>query len=645
MDKRIAVLITSEIIINKVKTICKQQSLEYPLMLAHFEQLAQYGKEAIDNGAKVFISRGRSAVFLKQFFTLPVVMLRFTYYDFVVAIQEAQNYSNRIVIVGYKDSWFAPLERYRDILSNPRTLYLHTHKELNETMQSLAEEGVEVIIGGKTATDVARRYGLKTVNIGIEDSSILDSIEEAQHLLRIELQHTEHMATVNAILNSTSEGVIAVNNNGIVTSINASARDIIKKDCTGESFAEISGNDLIRSAISTKKPLRNELLEFEGTLCSVSSSTINLDNKSGGVVFNIQPVNVVQSLDQNIRSKQSQSGNIAKIQFEDITGSSKVMNTTIKKAKKFSQSDSTVLILGETGTGKEMFAQSIHNYSKRAGGPFVAINCAALPQSILESELFGYAKGAFTGANTSGKMGYFEMAHTGTIFLDEIGEIPLDMQTKLLRVLQEKELRRVGDRKVFKVDIRVIAASNQNLKSMVERGEFREDLYYRLAVLELYIPSIRQRKEDVIQIVELILSEIIEEQSLQPIRLSNEVKSLLPNIDWCGNVRQIRNIVERMVAMCDNGVLDKSLLEEALNVGGKMPYRKMPKTNNFRPISEAEKLAVAKALKIEKGNRKQAAIRLGISKTTLWRRIKYINTEFPGFLEEVYYKDILNASK
>lgn len=237
-------------------------------------------------------------------------------------------------------------------------------------------------------------------------------------------------------------------------------------------------------------------------------------------------------------------GHIAKHYFDDIIHESEVVKRTIDIAKSYSDVDSNILIIGETGTGKEMYSQSIHNHSSRKNKPFVAINCAALPESLLESELFGYAEGAFTGAMKGGKQGIFELAHQGTLFLDEIGEISPSLQSRLLRVLQEREVMRIGDDKVIPVDVRIIAATNKNLLEMVKNNEFREDLYYRLSVLDLHLPSLREYKDDIPLLVHHFVRSFTKNE---PVQITDEAMERLKQEQWEGNIRQLQNFCELML--------------------------------------------------------------------------------------------------
>ena len=246
-------------------------------------------------------------------------------------------------------------------------------------------------------------------------------------------------------------------------------------------------------AIQTKQPVYNAVQNVDNTTFTIDYVPVIVGDKAAGVVITCQTVKKIQQIESQIRKKLSEKGLVAAYTFSDMIRKSDLMESTVTIARKFAAVSSNVLIVGETGTGKELMAQSIHNASERSNGPFVAVNCAALPENLLESELFGYADGAFTGSRRGGKMGFFEQAHRGTLFLDEISEIPINFQGKLLRALQERQIRRIGDDKVVDVDTRIIAATNRNLRQMVIDHEFRQDLLYRLDVLKVYIPPFERK--------------------------------------------------------------------------------------------------------------------------------------------------------
>jgi transcriptional regulator with PAS, ATPase and Fis domain len=326
-------------------------------------------------------------------------------------------------------------------------------------------------------------------------------------------------------------------------------------------------------------------------------------------------------------------GHIAKYTFDDILGESAKITAAIDKARRFGSVDATVLIYGETGVGKEFFAHAIHNISARRKGPFIAVNCAAVPENLLESELFGYAEGAFTGAKKGGKQGFFEMADGGTIFLDEISEMSGKLQTRLLRVLQEYEIMPLGGDRLLTVDVRVIAATNSDLRELVDEKLFRADLFYRINVLALVIPTLRERREDIPALVDHFLK-------ISNNKFQKNIKGIEPQgreffyaHDWPGNTRELQNIMERLVILTDNDYISADLVAESLLISPSKTHplsscQPQPKTQNTeweKTGAGLEKRAIINALTAAGGNRKKAAQILGISRTTLWRHMKKYN--------------------
>jgi len=307
--------------------------------------------------------------------------------------------------------------------------------------------------------------------------------------------------------------------------------------------------------------------------------------------------------------------------FIKIKGKSRIIRETIAVAKKVSKTDATVLITGESGVGKELFAEAIHHASNRAEMPFVAINCGAIPASLFESELFGYEKGTFTGANKEGKKGKLELAQGGTLFLDEVGELPFDLQVKLLRVLQEKSYYRLGGNKPIAINVRVITATNRNLERMVENGQFREDLFYRLNVISLYIPPLRERQGDIPELLSLFLQEFSSKYGTPVPRISKEVVSTLVQEEWRGNIRQLRNVAERLIILTgEEEVIELRHLPGMFNKPVKKPEEEQINT----PPNFSEEETIRAALQKTYNNKSAAAKLLGISRATLYNKmLKY----------------------
>ncbi|MFD3157780.1 sigma 54-interacting transcriptional regulator [Haloimpatiens sp. FM7330] len=351
---------------------------------------------------------------------------------------------------------------------------------------------------------------------------------------------------LDTIINLSRDGIVFTSNKGIITVCNKSFKKMlnIEENIEGKNIKEFLKFEFEK--ILKEELIENEVIKYKGKYFNVNKTSISHFGRKTGTYYNIQEVTYIKQLEQNLSKKIREKGQVARYTFQDLKTNSHVMKECVNLAKKISKSDLTVLIIGESGTGKELMAQSIHNKSNRCKQPFVAVNCAAMPENLLESELFGYEPGAFTGALKEGKKGLFEQANNGTIFLDEIGDMPVLLQTKLLRVLQERQVMRVGSQKVIDVNVRVIAATNRNLLNMIKEGKFREDLYYRLNILPINIPPLRERKSDVISMLELFLD--------KKLILDEEVKKALMSYDWPGNIRELQNAASYISLMCNDVV-------------------------------------------------------------------------------------------
>jgi len=353
-----------------------------------------------------------------------------------------------------------------------------------------------------------------------------------------------------AILNSVSEGIIAVNEGGVITHLNEVACQIFlctKKEAIGyqiDDFFQI--NTQILDTLKTGQPysLKEVRIQRDNRMIHFLTSGLPITNEEGKIIGAVATVNDFRQVEAMV----SKVGGKKRITtFDDIVHQSSAMNRIIEAATAVAKGNSTILLRGESGTGKELFARAIHMESNRTQGSFIAINCGALPDSLLESELFGYEEGAFTGASKGGKKGLFEQANGGTLFLDEIGEISPQVQVRLLRVLQENAIRRVGGGKEIPVDVRILAATNRNLEEMIQTGEFREDLYYRLNVFPIWILPLRERRDDIPLIAQFLIRKICVRLDRPEICLTKESLEFLMKQDWPGNIRQLENVLERII--------------------------------------------------------------------------------------------------
>ncbi|HEL5600393.1 TPA: sigma 54-interacting transcriptional regulator [Clostridioides difficile] len=356
---------------------------------------------------------------------------------------------------------------------------------------------------------------------------------------------------LDTILNLSKDGILFTSKDGEINTYNSKVKDIldINEDIYGKYIEDIFVDSL--KVLLSEKEILDKVVVFNKKYINVNKKNIYNRDEKMGTYYSLQEITYIKKLEQNLTKKLREKGQIAKYTFKDIKTNSPKMFECIDLAKKVSKSDLSILIRGESGTGKELIAQSIHNNSNRKNQPFIAVNCAAVPENLLESQLFGYDKGTFTGGLKDGKQGLFELANNGTIFLNEIGDMPLELQTKLLRVLQEKQIMPVGSHNVINIDVRIISATNKNLEQMIDNSQFREDLYYRLNTIPINIPPLRERKEDILIIMEDLIN--------KKLVITPEAKKLIQNYMWKGNIRELQNVTSYLNIMCEDIVLEKDL--------------------------------------------------------------------------------------
>jgi len=432
------------------------------------------------------------------------------------------------------------------------------------------------------------------------------------------------------ILDSVNEGVFTVDRDWRITAFNKAAEKVtgvpaeraIGSRCCEVFRANIcETNCALRRTMADGKPIVNAtayIISHQGQRVPIRISTALLKDDEGTVVGGVETFQDLTQIEQ--LQKQLQS----RYTFEDIVGRSRAMTQLFQILPQIAESSSTVLIEGASGTGKELFARAIHNLSPRRKKPFVAVNCAALPDTLLESELYGHKAGAFTDAKRD-KPGRFALANGGTIFLDEIGDISPAMQVRLLRVLQERVVDPLGGVKSIPVDVRVVAATDKDLATRVRTGTFRDDLYYRIRVVQLRLPALRQRREDIPLLVDHLIAKFNRLQDKDIAGVSGEVMARLMEHDYPGNVRELENIIEQAFVLCRGGMIELHHLPPELR----------PATTSGRedgqPMSlqAMEKFLITEALRRRKGNRRQAAGDLAISVSTLYRKIQALRIDVP----------------
>ena len=594
-------------------------------------------------GVSVILGRGATALRIRKVVDLPVVEIPIPFEDMADTLIEASRYGRNIGVIGY-NNLLSGLECLNPILNvSIRQIFAVDENDTYHQIQKLKNEGIDVIVGGLLQTHYARELGLPAVRIELTDKSLSYACQEAEKLIATVKAATRKAEELKTILNTTNEKYVAVDIKGNITWMNRVAKPYLPNPgglVYDTPITEVlPAFEAVHDVLATGEEIIQETGSINGA--DILYDMIPLTYKNGeilGAVITFNDAGTITRGEHKIRDK-GIKGFQATYSFKDICGSSQQMNQCIQHAKRYAHTDLTVLLLGETGSGKEMFAQSMHNASSRRNGPFVAVNCAALPEGILESELFGYDDGAFTGARRSGKMGLFELAHNGTIFL----------QSRLLRVLQERKVMRLGGDRVFPVNIRIFAATNKNLMELVGEHKFREDLFYRLNVLTLKIPPLRERVEDIPDLANLFLRESGGKCCLTP-----AAEKVLTSYGWPGNARQLRHFMEKVRIICDSSVISGEAagyviqnyeppceMEQRGNSSGFLGSngtgnykatkgrvnrnQEEPGQENIsREITEA---CLAQAIEQAGGNKTEAARILGIHRSTIWRYIKKFGME------------------
>lgn len=575
----------------------------------------------------VILSRGGTADYIAAAVEIPVVSVPITSFDAARAAHSIKGRSKEIGFFNYKHKMHGIREIEAMFGLRIHEYTFASEKEIEEGVKDAKAKGVSIVIGGVVTVKLAEKHGLEGILIECGEEAVYRSMHEAIHLAQVRRTERSRAARFKMVLDSIAEGIVVTDEQNRVTIYNPAAERIFRKpgaEVIGRKVADVIPNTRMHWVFATGEAEMAVLQEVHGGTIATNRIPINLDGKRIGVVSTFEDVTKIQQLEQVIRKQIHAKGFVAKHRFADILTVSPRVIELKELAALYAATDSAVLIQGESGTGKELFAQSIHNASRRASGPFVAVNCAAIPEHLLESELFGYEGGAFTGAKREGKQGLFELAHKGTIFLDEIGEIPRALQARLLRVLQEKEIMRVGGDKIMPVDIRIISATNKDLEQKVSQGEFRDDLYYRLNVFSLKIPPLRERQEDIPLLALAFLRRFGVEADEDS--AARELRPLLTAYAWPGNIRELYNVMERLSLLASRSVkpgwadMLPKVMQAPVADEASVTVRVKLDQGLKQAVSQVEKDIVAAMLARHGNDQARVARLLGVGRTTLWRK-------------------------
>ena len=542
-----------------------------------------------------------------------------------------------------KDSAFAAVLREGRgfIIANPREHAVCNTCEGKQSCEERAEVCCPIMLDGKIIGVIAliacdeAQYQILLAN----PDGLFDFLQRMADLLAGKIAGRERLEQLHAIqqqlttlFDTVQEGIIAVDRNGKIVNINAAAAKMLQvsqKPVLGKELALLLSGLPLADSLTTGHDVFNReafrLIRGQRVYYVATVKTWLGGTEVWGAVVTLREMAEVKKIVSNFSTQEHC------FSFEMILGDSPALAKAKQEAAQAAAGNVTVLIQGESGTGKELFARAIHNASARRDKPIIAINCAAIPEALLESELFGYEEGAFTGARRGGKPGKFELADGGTVFLDEIGDMSLSLQAKLLRVLQERKIERVGSTETTAIDVRIIAATHKDIEAMVRQGEFRQDLYYRINVFPLQIPSLRQRRQDLPLLIERFLARYRDKMAKNVEGIDADAYACLLEYGWPGNIRELENTIEYLVSIADGEIIEQRHIPQRILIAGKTAQPGSPvqaQPTRLLTIAELEKRAILSAIEqfgLTMRGKAQLTQVLGISKATLYRKLKQYN--------------------
>lgn len=633
---RIGVTCSSQSLVDTARKIANEKNLEFSGAYLGLDDSIPVAKEMEANGIEIILARGATAPLVRQNVRIPVLSFPRTAIDIIQGIIEAADIGHHILLIS---SWedVKGINIIESLLNINLTQSIYYNAEDMKNLISNYGDRYDVIVGGASEVRTARKQGLAVVELKTAEEVIKATIESAISVVASNREEQEKTQRFHHIIDAVSDGVVAFNQQGELTRVNSTARELLKIDDHGnmdDLMDDLNRNTSMLSVLQTRMPIKNKLERINQDTFVFTHRPIVVSDKIVGGVSTFKDVSDVVEVEKKVRRSLSK-GLVAKYTIDDFLFRSPVMANVVNMAKQFALTNSTILIMGETGTGKEILAQSIHNISLRSKHPFVSINCAALSEQLLESELFGFEEGTFTGSRKGGKPGLFEIAHTGTILLDEIAATTQRVQRNLLRILQEKEVMRIGAERIIPIDVRIITATNRELSEMVKDGHFREDLFYRLNVLRITIPPLRSRLEDISILVQKFIEDLSAENRMAPLTVPSHYLEKLKKYSWPGNVRQLRNFTERLYLMCGpqfkESIFD-DLYFELVRFSPDESQKKLDentvdslKDQLVETKKSSEWTIIQKALEASNHSKTEAAKRLGISRTTLWKKLRAMN--------------------
>lgn len=625
-DHIFGVMVHSASVAAIVREFISRERFNCQIRVTTHESALDDAADLLAKGCEVLICHGGSREVVYRTYSQRTVFIERSDMDLLKALVKAGKETREVILTAYKTE-------SRDIALMEALTGMRIHdvrytdqRILERKLAALIKKGVHVAVGGGATALAMARLGGTTFLDEPRPENIRIAFARALALARSRRMEQNWIESLKSIIAFSKEGVLFIDMTGKVLFANDVALRLLNVDTT-DALTPFFEKLLVTDVLADAKPRVDVLMDIRTRKMFISSFPLNLNAENCGVVVFIHDVESLQGMNVKIRKELYERGFTAKYNLADIRGNCGAVVRLKQKVGMYAATDVPVHITGETGTGKELVAHSLHIASSRCNEPFVPVNCSALPENLLESELFGYEEGAFTGARKGGKQGLFELAHKGTLFLDEIGGIGLAMQARLLRALEAKEIMRVGGDRIIPVDVRILSASHIPLRDLVARGEFRADLFYRLEGLSITVPPLRERGEDILHLAIWALAR----RGKSEAALSPGVRTQLLNYDWPGNVRELVAVLDAYAILLEDREHDLDCFLEVFNdrrctTDPVTSSRALTETEVCRePLPLKERLArirmdmLQEALKNSGGNRKRAARELGIGYTTFRR--------------------------
>lgn len=593
-------------------------------------------RSCLAEGVEVVLGGGATGRLLREQLKLPVVTIARRDLDVIRALLRARQRTRKVGLTSFGGTTSGTNLMAEVLDLDIRLVEFRTTPELVAGISKAVKDGYRCIVGGGICRKIAESLGGKGFVVVPGERVIQQALEEARVLAATQRRSREEAERLRVILHSVKEGVIGIDSSGRIDLINPMAAEMLRLNAEKVLHQPIP--EAVRSAgldkvLESGEAETDQFRRVGGVDMIISAMPVNVSEDTRAVVATFTRASRIQDLDRKLKERLCAKGFVPRYTLGDLRGSCEAIARLRDKAAQYAATDAATLIQGETGTGKEILAQGMHAASPRRDRPFVAVNCSALPESLLESELFGYEEGAFTGAKRGGKQGLFELAADGTLFLDELADIPPSLQVRLLRALEEKEIMRVGGDRIIPVNVRIITSTYKDLGQEARAGRFRADLYFRIATLKLHSVPLRDRIEDIAMLLESLIGRYYIPTGLSPLPLSPTVLSRMTEHSWPGNVRELDSLAQRYAALA--GVTSAGsqallleivdeLIEEASSTGNEKSRSQVVECRDSlkKQLREREMEIIAEALKKTGDNKAEAARMMGISINSLWRKLR-----------------------